>query len=477
MAVPERNFVSVNGIALGEETKGNTVQRIVRELDAHTVWRSGGWQGGHHIIHDDGREFAFSFFSAGTFDGARTYLRDMVISPSDLFQEALMLEDQGIVNPLGMIAVDQNCLSTTPFHSAISRIREILRGQDRKGTIGKGVGEAIRDSSDPSLTIRAGDFGDRERIAVIAENIRRSKLSQAEGLIANYVGSVPPEVYDELAILKDKALVGLTADASRYLAKLVRITDDRYLRALLDRDGSIVNEISHGALHHPWYGFVPHVTQIDPTGRNVIETVKSQDFQGKISRIGVVRSYITRHGAGPLPSYNKDLSNTLVETHNNGANDWLGEFRVGNFDIVLLKYALSISGGSEAFDGLIISYLDVLKGRSEWQVVEGYEYLGHVEDLDEYFDIEEGRIVGIKKQKDTRDEAHYQHQLRLTELIKNCRPILTTISANGDKSLEQIFIEYVEEKLGVGVVGTAYGPRIEDRHFFPKWQEVLWKPS
>lgn len=473
MAETERNFVSVNGIALGEETKGNTVQSIVRQLNAHTVWRSGGWQGGHHVIHDDGREMAFSHFGVGTFDGARTYLKHMVISPADLFQEAMMLEEKGVASPLDLITIDQDCISTTAFHSGISRIREILRGEDRKGTIGKGVGEAVRDSVDPELTIRAGDFGDSAKVARIAENIRRAKLAQAEDLITTHQGSIPPEIYDELEILRDETLVGLIADASKYLANLVSITDDSYLRDLLERSGSIVNEVSHGALHHPWYGFVPHVTQIDPTAQAVIDTVKSHNYKGKVSRVGIVRSYLTRHGAGPLPTYNPEMTRTLVETHNNSANDWLGEFRTGNFDIVALTYALSISGGPQAFDGLVISYLDVLSGRKEWQFCEAYEYLGQADDLNEYFYLDGNKIVGIKLHPNTQDEAHYRHQLRLTELIKNCRPILTTITAEPGKTLEEAFISYVEEKLGVPVIGKAYGPKLQDRPFLPNFDQII----
>src|SRR4030043_1443185 len=100
MTEHEKYFVIVNGIVLGEEAKGNTVQALVRKLKAHTVWRSGGWQGGHHIKHDDGREIALSFFGAGVFEGADTYLKHMVISPVELFQEAIQLENLGLSNPL-----------------------------------------------------------------------------------------------------------------------------------------------------------------------------------------------------------------------------------------------------------------------------------------------------------------------------------------------------------------------------------------
>lgn len=473
MSETEKNFIVVNGIALGEETKGNTVQSLVRKLNAHTVWRSGGWQGGHHIVHDDGREMAFSFFGAGTFEGAKTYLRHMVISPAELFQEAVELEEKGIINALELIIIDQDCLATTPFHSGISRIREILRGEEKKGTIGKGVGEAIKDSVDPELAIRAGDFRNRALVEKRAENIRLLKLLQAKKLIENHQEPISQEVYNELEILRDQELAGLFADTCGYLTDLVSITDDSYLNNLLTRSGSIVNEVSHGALHHPWYGFVPHITQIDPTSQGVIDTIRNHDYQGNMRRIGVVRSYLTRHGAGPLVSFNSELTQSLTEAHNNAANDWLGEFRTGNFDIVALAYALSISGGSKVFDGLVISHLDVLSEKNQWQVCEAYEYLGKDDDLGDYFYLDGNRIIGIKLHENTRDEAHYRHQLRLTELLKNCSPILKTITALPGQTLEQAFVSYVENKLGVSVVGKGYGPKISDRPFLPSFDEII----
>ena len=472
----EKNFIIVNGIGYGEETKGNTVQALVREFNAHTVWRSGGWQGGHHITHDDDREIALSFFGAGVFEGADTYLHHMVISPVELFQEALELETLGISNPLETITIHENCLVTTPFHSGISRTREILRGKNKKGTIGKGVGEAIQNSHNPELTIRAGEFKDRTTILRKLENIRLSKLFAAEALVGGY-SVIPEEVDDEMAVLYNKDLIPVIADAFSYTDEIVNITDDEYLKRLLGRGGSIVNEVSHGTLHHPRYGFLPHVTQIDPTSADVRATLKQENYDGNLIRIGVTRSYLTRHGAGPLPSFSQELTEQLVETHNNVANDWLGEFRVGYFDVIALQYALAFSGEHKSFDGLFISYMDVLAKRTSWPVVDAYEYTGSETNLDEYFvtirneNMGINEIRGIKVHPDTNPEEHTRHQLKLTQLLNDCKPIITYLATVDEQDLKEFFLEFVAEKLGVPVVATAYGPKVTDRHFLPAWQE------
>ncbi len=470
---PERNFITVNGMALGEETKGNTVQSLVRQMDAHTVWRSGGWQGGHFITHEDGREMGFSFYGAGTFEGAQTYLKHMVISPVELFRETQELEENGVPNASSLISIDQDCLSTTPYHSAMSRAREILRGGNKKGTIGVGVGEAIRDSKDPELAIRAGEFADRATCLRKAETIRLHKLALAQILINQHIGPIPPEAYEELAVLENAAISQIYADACKYLSYMVAITDGSHLQNLLNRNGTIVNEVSHGVLHHPRYGFVPHVTNIDPTSADVLTTVKVRGYQGHISRIGAVRSYFTRHGAGPLVTDNPDLKPSLPEKHNDGANEWLGEFRVGNFDTVALNYALSINRDVKMVDGLMLSFMDVLANRTEWQVCDAYEYTGDATDVEKYFHIKNGRITGIKLHTGTDDVEHFRHQLRLTELLKECRPVLTTLRAQQGKTLEQVFIDHVESMVNVPVVGKAYGPKATDRQYLPSFDEII----
>jgi adenylosuccinate synthase len=167
------------------------------------------------------------------------------------------------------------------------------------------------------------------------------------------------------------------------------------------------------------------------------------------------------------------MTDTFIETHNNGANDWLGEFRTGNFDIVALSYALSINKDIKEVDGLVISYLDVLRERNEWQVCEAYEYQGKADDLEDYFYLDGKNIVGIKLHPDTQDEAQYKHQLRLTQLLKDCRSVLTTLTPLPGQTMEETFISYVQDRLGVPVVGKAYGPAPADRLFLPSFDEIV----
>jgi adenylosuccinate synthase len=72
-------------------------------------------------------------------------------------------------------------------------------------------------------------------------------------------------------------------------------------------------------------------------------------------RLGVVRTYTTRHGAGPLVTESATLTAMLLDAHN-GAGPWQGAFRVGHFDAVAHRYAIEVAGG---IDAVAVTHADV----------------------------------------------------------------------------------------------------------------------
>lgn len=471
-----QEIVVVTGLGIGEEAKGNAVEFFARALHAHTVYRTGGWQGAHNATLEDGREHEFRHFSAATFEGSDTHLIHMVISPTDLFAEARELERMGIKDPLIGMTIDDQCLTTTPFHAAMSRLREILR-EEKKGTIGKGVGEAIRDShgDDPDLVIRAAEYFDsKKHLVQKIDHIRKTKLTEARELIRVYSGKVPHDAFAELDILMNARLVETTADSLKYLSELVRIVDQRYLDLLLEKEGVTITETSHGALLDPKRGFVPHTTQIDPTAQDFLGTLRERNYQGKIIRIGVSRSYMTRHGAGPLVSHSPAMTREISETHNSTGQEWLGEFRNGYYDTVALRYGIEVAGGIRSFDGLMISYFDALIGRHDWPICTAYTYSGEARtDLSNFFEMDGERITGIKFYPETDGKRLEAHQRQLTALLNDCQPVVTILRSTENQTLEEVFTEFVQDKLGLPVVAIARGPKASDREILPGYMELF----
>ncbi len=62
---------------------------------------------------------------------------------------------------------------------------------------------------------------------------------------------------------------------------------------------------------------------------------------------------MTRHGAGPFPSWDKDFSKDLFGERNKHGT-WQGDFRIGKFDLGLIQKSLKY----QRIDSLFVSCLD-----------------------------------------------------------------------------------------------------------------------
>jgi adenylosuccinate synthase len=79
--------------------------------------------------------------------------------------------------------------------------------------------------------------------------------------------------------------------------------------------------------------------------------LKEVAFNGLVEKYGVLRTYMTRHGAGPMPTEGMlsvpaepwdHLKQPKVE--HNSTGPWQGNFRTGHLDLVALKYAIDVIG-------------------------------------------------------------------------------------------------------------------------------------
>ncbi|AGL19794.1 adenylosuccinate synthetase [Actinoplanes sp. N902-109] len=308
--------VAVVDLGYGDAGKGRVVDTLCGTGPVRAVLRfNGGAQAAHNVVAPDGRHHTFAQFGSGTFHGVPTHLtRFVVVDPLALAAEAAALG-----NPFHLLTVDADALLVTPWHRAANRVRERQRGAARHGSCGMGIGQAMEYSLGHADAPRAGSFT-RASLAAV-----RDRLTAAYGPL-----DAPPldDVYE----------------AFTAFARTVSIVDSGYTRRLL-REGRCVFEGAQGVLLDEWRGFHPYTTWSTTTFDNVAELCDS--FQ----RLGVVRTYTTRHGAGPLVT---EAPLALPEPHN-GRGEWQGAFRVGHFDAVAHRYAVAVAGG---VDALAITHLD-----------------------------------------------------------------------------------------------------------------------
>lgn len=412
-----RAFI-VTGLGFGDCGKGTVTDALTRRFGAQLVVRfNGGAQAGHNVVLPDGRHHTFAQLGAGTFvEGVRTHLAaNVVVHPTALAVEADYLARAGVVDALRRLTVDPRCLVTTPFHQAAGRLRERL---SRHGTCGVGVGETMRDAlAHGHDTLRMGglhEAGTRE---------------QLERLRARLLQSLPPDVEQDAdwSALQDRGLAQRWLDAVLALP-LRLVSDDEVAHA--HREHTIVFEGAQGILLDEHHGFHPHTTWSTCTARNALHWLRSSPH--RVERVGVLRSTLTRHGAGPLPSESAELSTRLPEPHNSDAG-WQGAFRVGWFDPVLLRYAMAANGG---VDWLALTHVD----RRQARFVEQY-------------DVELPTLTAPEGSPE-----RLAQQAALTGALTRVAPTLAPVP-------DSDFAGWVEHTLGAPVGMTSHGPTHADKRW------------
>ena len=176
------------------------------------------------------------------------------------------------------------------------------------------------------------------------------------------------------------------------------------LRSELDPAALVILEGAQGALLDRDHGEHPWVTPSRISRRAAHDALTTLGLGDAPSTCwGVLRAYFTRHGAGPFPTEDQELTRALPEPHNTHG-PWQGAMRVGWFDAVLARRAIEIAG---PIDRLAITCLDRLDALPEvrlrtatgWQTsASGLPYLEHLEAaLDRSIDlVSRGPAAGDK---------------------------------------------------------------------------------
>lgn len=361
---------SLIGLGFGDCGKGVFTDALTRRWQAHTVVRfNGGAQAGHNVVLPDGRHHTFSQFCAGTLvPGVFSVLAaPVVVHPTALAVEERALRALGIEDAFARLLIDARCRTTTPFHQAAGRLRELARADAPHGTCGVGVGETMRHAlAHPEEVLRYGDLARSARAAQLLEAVRARLASEFRD--ADAPAGREEAWRHEQAVLDDAGFgVRWLAQVQEVLhqappAPLERIAERLALA------GTVLFEGAQGVLLDEWRGFHPHTTWSSIHTDAAESVLIDLGIRPEFTHLGVLRAYLTRHGAGPLPTADAALDR-LAEPHNTGEG-WQGRFRRGHPDAVLLRYALAAAG---QIDGLLVSHLDCFARGVRLRWCEAYE--------------------------------------------------------------------------------------------------------
>jgi adenylosuccinate synthase len=337
-----KNCFVVAGLAFGDCGKGSITDFLTRRHSADLVVRyNGAHQASHNVITPEGVHHTFSQFGSGTLAGARTFLsKYILIEPYAIAREADVLRGKGVTGPLSRLAVDPDCVVITPFHKLANRIREAARGEKRHGSVGLGVGEARADQL-AGYMIHAGHVSLRQLFELAERKIEEMRpLREAA-----------PELFRQMQELD---IPDLRADYYGLFGHIQQIA----WRWVARESDTVIFEGAQGVLLDEIHGFAPYNSWTDCTFGNADKLIAESRSRAEVTRVGVLRSYFTRHGPGPFPTERNDFG--LAEPHN-GTHPYMGPFRTGFFDAVLAKYAIDRCGG---VDGIALTHLDAQPSRA-----------------------------------------------------------------------------------------------------------------
>ncbi|MCK5475054.1 MAG: adenylosuccinate synthetase [Candidatus Pacebacteria bacterium] len=454
----------VTDLGPGDGGKGGVVHKIATMMNAHTVIKVGGSQGSHGVKTSEGFNYAFSYWGCGTFEGIRTHISSrMIVHPIGLLNEAELIRygGFGIYNLFDLLTIDEEALCATPYHGIVSRLKEMARGDDPRGTIGTGVGESYRYSQQyPDLAIQVRDLlrpNLRDQLIAVREQIQRDLSPIIEG---EFFPEDRKIMEKEVYLLYDDGYLDFILKQFQKAGQKAKTVDHDYLgKKILSKNGVAVVESSHGVLTDHYHGFYPHTSAIRTLPCFTQTMLKEAGFDGQIVNIGVFRAYAIRHGAGPMPTADPTMAENLLPGSHKEENRWQGKIRVGPIDLVLLRYAINVCGGPSAFDGLAVTWFDQIERNGQWKICK--QYNNKDTDNRTYF-TSSGEI----KVRQGIDDEQSEYQRNLGRRLLSCRPEITTLKIPSDAKQEELYsfcADVSGKELGIPVRMVSLGPTERDK--------------
>jgi len=315
-------FCAVIGKGFGDEGKGMAVDFLSARHDKTLVIRhNGGAQSGHTVELPDKR-FVFHELSSGSFRHADTLWADTY------FPDLYKLEEE--VSAFYDVAGFVPCIYAQP-DTTVTIIDDVLlnmavesaRGANRHGSCGMGIYEA-QCRKEAGYAVNLGElFAWSEeqlvqRLLEIRENYLPGRLTEL-GLRESDLGE-----YGQL--LQDKNVLENVAREMLQNSKYVKVIED--IDSFVKNYDCVIFENGQGLLLDSENAvYSPHVTASRTGLTNPCEFLYKMN--AKLDEvIYVTRSYVTRHGAGPLPNEcEKHALGIGEEDETNVENDWQGCLR------------------------------------------------------------------------------------------------------------------------------------------------------
>ena len=351
-------FVVIGG-QWGDEGKGRMVDLLAQDV-AIIARYSAGDNAGHTIINHMGK-FALHLVPAGIFYPDKLCLigNGVMVNPAVLLDEIHQLEERGVSTK--NLFVSDRAQVLMPYHQLIDELEERARGDAALGTTKRGVGPAYVDKI-ARRGIRMADLIEPDSLRARLEQVLPEKNAVLEKLY-----DAEPLDFEETY----EAFVKFGCELKPYIRDTSVLVHDA-----LERGEHVLLEGAQGSLLDVDAGTYPYVTSSTPSPLAAGAPAGIGIGPTQIERVvGVYKAYMTRVGAGPMPTELDDETGDILRRE--GPAPEFGATtgrprRCGWFDGVASRYSVRVNGVT----GAALTRLDVLDKFPAIEVCTAYELDG-----------------------------------------------------------------------------------------------------
>ncbi len=317
------------GSNFGDEGKGLMTDYMCSISENPVVIRfNSSAQAGHTVVTPDGKRHVFGHFGAGSLQGIPTFLSSYFsVNP------LLFLKEYDELNKIGNIPytmIDPNCPLVIPQDMILNQILERHRGNNKHGSCGLGYNESIIRNGIDRYKITCGDIFSgvyKDKLEIIKKEYIYIRLEQLNLKYSN----------DNLMnILFDANIIEhFIYDVDNNFKSKIELSN---IESVLENYQTPIFEGAQGLMLSEDYKYFPYVTHSKTGVSNVIALLEeAKPCELDIEVIYVTRSYLTRHGAGPLPNEMKEKPYKNITDLTNIQNEFQGVLRFAPLYIDLLS--------------------------------------------------------------------------------------------------------------------------------------------
>jgi len=351
------NIVIV-GTQWGDEGKGKIVDLLAEFADI-VVRFQGGNNAGHTMVVD-GKQFISHLVPSGILQGKTCLLGNgMVVDPEVLVEELDNLNNKGIDVGPDRLKISEKAHIIMPYHKHIDLARENMKGDQKIGTTGRGIGPCYEDKA-TRRGVRFVDLLDPKEFAEKVKTILKEKNFYLENFFS-------AKTLDPVSIIDQ-----YKGYADRLSPHVINISI--VMNQAIKENKQILFEGAQGTHLDIDHGTYPFVTSSNTVSGNACcgAGIGPKEINGVV---GILKAYTTRVGSGPFPTELFDEIGDKIQKKGAEFGATTGrKRRCGWLDTVLLRNAARLNG----LTGLVITKLDVLDGLEDLKICTGYEYNGKI---------------------------------------------------------------------------------------------------